>query len=124
MLQKLKAQRAPALPTPEGNAAQYQAVSRIDGVLKALHALRAQGDRSVLSHTGPHTTAFAWCTPLLEDFTFSPGDSLRPSPLAFNPDTPRRLSTPLLTPFNSTPISSLRMDPRPSAPSAARVCSG
>ena len=35
--------------------------------------------------------------------TFLPGGvSLRP-PLAFNPDTPRRLSTPLLTPFNSTP---------------------
>ena len=31
-----------------------------------------------------------------------PGVSLRPPP-AFNPDTPRRLSTPLLTPFNSTP---------------------
>ena len=29
--------------------------------------------------------------------------SLRPGSLAFNPDTPRRLSTPLLTPFNSTP---------------------
>ena len=39
--------------------------------------------------------------------TFSPGASLRPGSLAFNPDTPRRLSTPLLTPFNSTPISSL-----------------
>jgi hypothetical protein len=37
--------------------------------------------------------------------TFSPGVSRRPSPLAFNPDTPRRLSTPLLTPFNSTPTS-------------------
>ena len=35
--------------------------------------------------------------------TLSPGVSLRPSPLAFNPDTPRRLSTPLLTPLNSTP---------------------
>ena len=44
--------------------------------------------------------------------TFSPGASLRP-PLAFNPDTPRRLSTPLLTPFNSTPTFA-RMDPRPS----------
>ena len=31
-----------------------------------------------------------------------PGASLRPPPLAFNPDTPRRLSTPLLTPLNST----------------------
>ena len=31
------------------------------------------------------------------------GVSLRPGSLAFNPDTPRRLSTPLLTPFNSTP---------------------
>jgi len=33
--------------------------------------------------------------------------TLRPPPLGFNPDTPRRLTTPLLTPFNSTPISSL-----------------
>eukprot|EP00982_Pelagococcus_subviridis_P005359 29612-Pelagococcus_subviridis.AAC.1 len=32
-----------------------------------------------------------------------PGVSLRPGSLAFNPDTPRRLSTPLLTPFNATP---------------------
>ena len=44
--------------------------------------------------------------------TFSPGDSLRPGSLGFNP-RPRRLSTPLLTPFNSTPTS-LRME-RPSA---------
>ena len=45
--------------------------------------------------------------------TLLPGVSLRPS-LAFNPDTPRRLSTPLLTPFNSTPISSLvwTLDPQ------------
>ena len=34
-----------------------------------------------------------------------PGVSLRQGSLAFNPDTPRRLSTPLLTPFNSTPTS-------------------
>ena len=42
--------------------------------------------------------------------TFSPGGvSLRTSgSLAFNPDTPRRLSTPLLTPFNSTPKTSSR----------------
>jgi leucyl-tRNA synthetase len=33
------------------------------------------------------------------------GVSLRPGSLAFNPDTPRRLSTPLLTPLNSTPTS-------------------
>ena len=45
--------------------------------------------------------------------TFSPGVSLRPGSHAFNPDTPRRLSTPLLTPMNSTPTS-LCMDPRPS----------
>jgi tRNA A37 methylthiotransferase MiaB len=32
-----------------------------------------------------------------------PCASLRPGSLAFNPDTPRRLSTPLLTPLNSTP---------------------
>jgi hypothetical protein len=44
--------------------------------------------------------------------TFSPGASLRPGSLAFNPDTPRRLSTPPLTPFNSTPTFA-RMDPRP-----------
>ena len=42
--------------------------------------------------------------------TFSPVVSLRPGSLAFNPDTPRRLSTPLLTPMNSTPISSLCME--------------
>jgi thiamine pyrophosphate-dependent acetolactate synthase large subunit-like protein len=42
------------------------------------------------------------------------GVSLRPGSLAFNPDTPRRLSTPLLTPFNSTPPS-LCME-RPSVP--------
>jgi hypothetical protein len=41
----------------------------------------------------------------------SPGASLRPGSLAFNP-RPRRLSTPLLTPFNSTPTS-LRMDNYP-----------
>ena len=34
--------------------------------------------------------------------TFSSGASRRPGSLAFDPDTPRRLSTPLLTPFNST----------------------
>jgi hypothetical protein len=45
--------------------------------------------------------------------TFSPGVSLRPGPIAHNPDTPRRLSTPLLTPMNSTPTFA-RMDPRPS----------
>jgi len=32
-----------------------------------------------------------------------PVASLRPGSLAFNPDTPRRLSTPLLTPIDSTP---------------------
>ena len=44
--------------------------------------------------------------------TTLPGASLRPGSLAFNPDTPRCLSTPLLTPLNSTPTS-LRME-RPS----------
>ena len=38
--------------------------------------------------------------------TLSPGVSLRPGSLAFNP-RPRRLSTPLLTPFNSTPTTTL-----------------
>ena len=37
--------------------------------------------------------------------TFFPAH-LSAHPLAFNPDTPRRLSTPLLTPLNSTPTSS------------------
>jgi hypothetical protein len=35
--------------------------------------------------------------------TLLPGASLHPGSLAFNPDTPRRLSTPRLTPLNSTP---------------------
>ena len=42
-----------------------------------------------------------------------PGASLRPH-LAFNPDTPRRLSTPLLTPLNASTPTSSRME-RPSA---------
>ena len=46
MVQKLKAQRAPALPTPRERARE-QAVWRIESALKALHALRQQGDRSV-----------------------------------------------------------------------------
>ena len=41
-----------------------------------------------------------------------PGASLRPGSLAFNPDTPRRLSTPLLTPLNSTPTSLVWNDPQ------------
>jgi hypothetical protein len=51
--------------------------------------------------------------------TSSPGVSLRPGSLAFNPDTPRRLSTPLLTPFNSTPTFA-RME-RPSSEDDRRV---
>ena len=39
--------------------------------------------------------------------TFSPGVSLRPGSLAFDPDAPRCLSTPLLTPLNSTPTFAL-----------------
>ena len=46
MVQKHKAQRAPALPR-RGNAAREQAVWRIEGALKALTSLRQQGDRSV-----------------------------------------------------------------------------
>jgi hypothetical protein len=51
--------------------------------------------RRVLSHTGPHTPASsAWCTPFLEDGLFFPAFVSPRPPLAFNPDTPRRLSTP------------------------------
>ena len=50
--------------------------------------------RVLVPRTGPHTTAFAWCTPILKDF--SSRVSLRPGSLGFNPDTPRR------PPFNST----------------------
>jgi hypothetical protein len=43
--------------------------------------------------------------------TFSPARvSLRPGSLAFDPDTPRCLSTPPLTPFDSAPTSSLRAE--------------
>ena len=74
-------------------------------------AAAADADAKARSpHTGPHTTASARCTPFLKDFLFPAVVSLRPGSLAFNPDTPRRLSTPLLTPFNSTPTSSLRTD--------------
>jgi len=39
-----------------------------------------------------------------------PGVSLRPPPLAFNPGTPRRLSTPLLTPLNASTPTFARME--------------
>ena len=45
--------------------------------------------------------------------TLLPGASLHPGSLAFNPDTPRRLSTPLLTPFNSTPTNLKNAPPLP-----------
>ena len=59
------------------------------------------------------------------------GASLRP-PLAFNPDTPRRLSTPLLTPFNSTPtfasygtaLSSTRIPTRTCSSACSRRTAG
>jgi hypothetical protein len=48
--------------------------------------------RRVLSHTGPHTTASAWCTPILKDFSrrFSP------------PRVPRFQSRHTAMPFNSS----------------------
>ena len=50
---------------------------------------RPPDERRVLPHTGSHTTAFAWCTPILKDF------SRRISP----PTT--RVQSPPSTPFNS-----------------------
>ena len=95
-----------------GGAVNYVAVA---GVLDIAPDLVAAGlGASVLffTHTGPHTTASAWCTPILKDFSLSRRTHVslrRPGSLAFNhPDTPRRLSTPLLTPLmNSAPTSSL-----------------
>ena len=52
-------------------------------------ALESFDERRVLPHTGSHTTAFAWCTPILKDF------SRRISP----PTT--RVQSPPSTPFNS-----------------------
>ena len=55
--------------------------------------------------------------------TFSPGVSLRPSPLAFNPDTPRRLSNSASDAFQLHPdVASYRtLDPQPgSRPCSAR----
>ena len=46
--------------------------------------------------------------------TLLPGVSLRPSPLGFNPDTPRRLSTPPSDAFQLHPdVRFARVDPRP-----------
>eukprot|EP00982_Pelagococcus_subviridis_P016365 31474-Pelagococcus_subviridis.AAC.4 len=47
----------------------------------------------VLSHTGPHTTASAWCTPILKDF---------PSRARFSPPAPRSQSRHTSMPFNSS----------------------
>ena len=53
--------------------------------------------------TGPHTTAFALCTPILKDFALRvspPTPRFQSPPLAFNPH-PRCLSTPSDAPFDS-----------------------
>ena len=59
---------------------------------RAWSALAAEV-RRVLSHTGPHTTASASCSPILKDFFLS----RRGSP----PRVPRWFQSPPLTPFNS-----------------------
>jgi hypothetical protein len=46
--------------------------------------------RVLIDHTGPHTTASAWCTPILKDFCHH-----------FSPPTPRVQSRHASTPFNS-----------------------
>jgi hypothetical protein len=48
---------------------------------------------------------------------------LRPGSLAFDPDTPRRLSTPLLTPFNSTQARTYRRGCRRSSGTGWRLSS-
>ena len=71
-------------------------------------------------HAGPRATASARCMRFLEDF-LSRRSSLSAHPLAaFDPDTPRRLSTPPLTPLNSTPTSTLsKFGARPHAEEGA-----
>jgi hypothetical protein len=61
-------------------------------------ALRAMSDRRVLcSHAGPHTTAFAMCTSILEDFHL-PAHLISPPGRVPRRFQSRRTST---TPFNS-----------------------
>ena len=72
---------------------------------KGLAALLCEGLRRVLSHAGPHTTAFARCTPILEDFLSRRSSLSAQGPSVSIPDTPRCLSTPLLTPLNAAPTS-------------------
>jgi hypothetical protein len=106
----------PPVATPTTAPSMLQGVDSDRGVVFSLHGEDPEGSdvspsitlppgfRRVL-YTGPHTTASAWCTPILKDVSrriSPPGGSP-----GFNPDTPRRLSTPLLTPLNATPISSL-----------------
>jgi exoribonuclease-2 len=68
--------------------AQYQLKAHLRGERKL------PLDKARIPHTGPHTTPFARCTPILEDFL-----SRRVSP----PITPRFQSRHTATPFNSTP---------------------
>jgi hypothetical protein len=70
--------------------------SPIQRTVTSLEAFTIQA-RSCCYYSGPHTTAFALCTPFLEDFTSRRSFlSARPSLLSI-PDTLRRLTTPLLT---------------------------
>jgi len=63
------------------------------------------------SHTGPHTTASAWCTPLLEDFWVPR--------VRLSSPTPRFRSRRASTPFDSAPTFT-RMDNYPLAAVHAR----
>ena len=72
--------------------------SPIQRTVTSLEAFTIQA-RSRCYYTGPHTTAFAWCTPFLKDFTSRRSflSAHYPSLLSIPTHPPRRLTTPLLT---------------------------
>ena len=72
--------------------------SPIQRTVTSLEAFTIQA-RSCCYYTGPHTTAFALCTPFLEDFTSRRSflSAHYPSLLSIPTHPPRRLTTPLLT---------------------------
>ena len=106
---------AGGVPAAEAALEKLRASGKYADDPSALAGVSIEGASVFSRYTGPHTTAFAWRTPILKDIA---GRHSPPHP-RFQRST-RRVAFQLLhlTPFNSAPTS-LRADPRPSAVNVA-----
>ena len=107
---------AGGVPAAEAALEKLRASGKYADDPSALAGVSIEGASVFSRYTGPHTTAFAWRTPILKGFS---ARRLSPPNPRFQRST-RRVAFQLLhlTPFNSAPTS-LRADPRPSAVNVA-----